>query len=155
MIETILTNTVLVNIGNDHSFNCTATTLGRSGENNITRFEITIPEELTALDPYLDFKKPTGETVRTPRLTIEENKIVYDMPLWLLDTNGKLDVQLIMQDEYIWKSATKTFTVFKSINAVDDIPEKEDFITEAQKILDEIKNSGGGGATSYISHVDL
>ena len=155
MSESILTkDTALVNIGVDHSFNCTVTTLGRSGENNITRFVITIPEELSVFDPYLDFKKPTGETVRTPRLTINGNKIEYDIPLWLLDTNGKLEVQLILQDEqgYIWKSTYKTFSVLKSINAVDDIPEKEDFITEAQKLLDEITSTG---TVCTIGSVDL
>ena len=156
MIETALTCTVLINIGNDHSFNCTDTTLGRSGENNTTRFEISVPKELTSFDPYLDFMKPTGETVRTPRLAIDGNKIEYDIPLWLIDTKGKIEVQLIFQDQrgFIWKSARKTFSVLKSINAVDDIPEKEDFITEAQKLLDEIKDASAA-VTSTIGSVDL
>lgn len=158
MTETILTkDTILVNIGDDHSFNCTDTTLGRAGENNISQLEITIPEELATFDAYLDFKKPGGETVRTPRLAIEGNKIEYDVPLSLLDQNGNIEVQIILQDEsgYIWKGVVKKFTVLKSINAVDDIREKEDFITEAQKILDEIVNSGGGGCLVSISQVDL
>ena len=167
MTETILTkDTILVNIGDDHSFNCTATTLGRAGENNISQLEITIPEELATFDAYLDFKKQGGTTVRTPRLVIENNKIEYDMPLSLLDQSGSIEVQLVLQDErgYIWKSVAKKFTILKSVNAVDDIPEKEDFITEAQKILDEaqkilddIINAGGGGGGSLVSvsQVDL
>lgn len=157
MTETILTkDTVLVNIGDDHSYNCTATTLGRAGENNISQLEITIPEELSTFDAYLDFKKPDGETVRTPRLAIEGNKIEYDIPLGLLDKSGNIEVQLILQDErgYIWKSTVKKFSVLKSIDAVDDIPEKEDFITEAQKLLDEIKNASAP-VVCTIGSVDL
>ena len=155
MTETILSrDTIEVIVGDDHSFNCSVTTLGRAGENNISQLEITIPDELAGFDAYLDFKKPGGETVRTPRLAIEGNKIEYDVPLSLLDQNGNIEVQIILQDEsgYIWKGVVKKFTVLKSINAVDDIPEKEDFITEAQKLLDEIKS---GVSASYISHIDL
>ena len=157
MTETILSkDTIEVTIGDDHSFNCTATTLGRAGENNISQLEITIPAELASFDAYIDFKKPRGETIRTPRLTIEGNKIEYDMPLGLLDQSGNAEVQLILQDEngYIWKSTVKKLTILKSIDAVDDIPEKEDFITEAQRLLDELSNMATAGKCT-IGRVDL
>ena len=156
MTETILNkDTILVTVSDDHSFNCTVTALGRAGENNISQLEITIPQELTDFDAYLDFKKHKGETVRTERLNIEGDKIEYDIPLGLLDQNGNIEVQLILQDEngYVWKSTVKKFTVLKSINAVDDIPEKEDFITRAQKLLDEL--SKGATASGRVDSVEL
>ena len=158
MTETILTkDTILVNIGDDHSFNCAATTLGRSGENNISQLEITIPEELATFDAYLDFKKQRGETVRTPKLAIENNKIEYDMPLSLLDQSGSIEVQVILQDErgYIWKSVAKKFSILKSVNAVEDIPEKEDFITEAQNLLDEMTAAIGDIDTALGSIIAI
>lgn len=142
MTETILTkDTLVVNIGDDHSFNCTATALGRSGENNVSQLEITIPEELAGFSAYLDFKQPMGAKVRTPKLNIEGNTIEYDIPLGLLDQSGNIEVQLVLQDEdgYIWKSTVKKFVVLKSVDAVEEIPEKEDFISRAQALLDEVE----------------
>lgn len=140
MKDTILAkDTILVTIGEDHSFECSAVTLGRTGENAVSQLEITIPEELSGFWAYLDFKKPEGEATRTPRLPIVNNQIEYDVPMALLDKNGNLEVQLILQSEdgEIWKSAVKKFVVLKSIDAQSEIPKKEDFISEAQKILDE------------------
>ena len=144
MTDTILAkDTICVAIGDDHTYGCTTVTLGRTGENAISQLEITLPEALCHFWAYLDFKKPKGKTVRTPRIPIENCKIEYDIPLNLLDENGNLEVQLVLQSETgeIWKSATKKYVVLKSIDAVDTIPEedKTDFITEAQKVLNETK----------------
>lgn len=142
MTDTILEkDTIHVVIGEDHSFNCTAVTIGRTGEHSITQLEIEIPEKLNTFWAYLDFKKPKGETVRTGALEISNSKIEYDIPNGLLDENGNLEVQLVMEDENgkAWKSATKKYVVLKSIDAESDVTEeqKENFFTEAQKILDE------------------
>ena len=144
MTDTILSkDTIIVDIGDDHSFACTAVTIGRTGENAISQLEITIPEELSGFWAFLDFKKPRGETVKTPKLDIINNKIEYDIPNGLLDVSGNLEVQLVLQNEKgeVWKSATKKFVVLKSIDAGDAIPEKEDFITEAQKILNSTEEA--------------
>lgn len=157
MTETILSkDTIRIEIGDDHSYNCSTVTIGRAGENAITQLEITIPEELNKFWAYLDFKKPKGTKYKTSRLAIENNVIEYDIPDSLLNETGNLEVQLVLQskDGEIWKSAIKKYVVLNSIDAVDDIPFKEDFITEAQKLLDEIKNSGGG-SVSKINYVTL
>ena len=133
-------DTIRAIIGEDHSHICTSASLGRTGENFITLLEITLPEKLCDYWPYLDFEKPDGETMRTPRLDINDCKITYDVPLALLDEDGYLEIQVVLQKESgeIWKSHPKKYVVFKSIDAVDDIPEKEDFITEAQKLVDAL-----------------
>ena len=140
MTDTILEkDTLTVLIGDDHSFACSAITLGRTGEHGVSQLEITIPEELNNFWAYLDFKKSNGDTVKTPRLDIVNNKIEYDIPQGLLDVSGNIEVQLVLESEKgeVWKSSTKKFVVLKSIDAGGDIPEAESFISEAQKILDE------------------
>lgn len=142
MKDTILSkDTIHVEIGEDHSFNCTAVSIGRVGENDITQLEITIPEELNTFWAYIDFKKPKGAKYKTYKLDIVNNIIEYDVPLELLDENGNLEVQLIFQNEQglIWKSAIKKFVVLGSIEAVADIVIQEDFFTKAQKILSKIE----------------
>lgn len=140
MKDTILEkDTISVTINEDHSYKCTVVTLGRTGENAISRLEITIPKALNSFWAYLDFKKTSGKKFKTPRLNVVNNKIEYEIPQGLLDESGNLEVQLVLQNENgeIWKSAIKKYVVLKSIDAGDDIPEPENFITEAQKILDE------------------
>ena len=140
MTDTILEkDTLSVTVGDDHSFVCSVVTLGRTGENAVSQLEINIPEELNNFWAYLDFKKSSGKTFKTPRLTIDNNKIEYDIPGGLLDESGNIEIQLVLESEKgeVWKSATKKFVVLKSIDAGNDIPEAESFISEAQKILDE------------------
>ena len=141
MKDTILSkDTIHVEIGEDHSFNCTAVSIGRVGENDITQLEITIPEELNTFWAYIDFKKPKGARYKTYKLDIVNNIIEYDVPLELLNENGNLEVQVIFQNEQglIWKSAIKKFVVLGSIEAVEDIVITEDFFTKAQQIVDSV-----------------
>lgn len=141
MTDTIIAkDTIHVVIGDDHSFSCNATHLGRTGESNATQLEITLPEEFAQFDVYLDFKKPQAETVRTPRLKVVENKTEYDIPLGLLDVGGEISVQVVVQDgDYIWKSVVKKFSILQSVDAVNDIADKEDFIEKAQELIDSLR----------------
>lgn len=143
MTDTIIEkDTILVTIGEDHSFNCSVVTIGRTGENAVSQLEIEIPKELASFDAYLEFKKPKGQTTRTPKIAVQNNRIEYDIPQSLLDENGNIEVQLILQGENgeIWKSATKKYVVLKSIDAGEDIPDsqKEDFFSEAQRTMDNL-----------------
>ena len=143
MTDTIIEkDTILVTIGEDHSFNCSVVTIGRTGENAVSQLEIEIPKELASFDAFLEFKKPKGQTTRTPKITVQDNRIEYDIPQSLLDENGNIEVQLILQGENgeIWKSATKKYVVLKSIDAGEDIPDsqKEDFFSEAQRTMDNL-----------------
>ena len=153
MKEAILAKeTIKVTIGDDHSYNCTAVTMGRTGENAIAQLEITIPEALRHFWPYLDFKKPEGGAVRSPRLDVVNGVITYDIPSGVLDENGNLEVQLVLQNESgeIWKSATKKYVVLKSIDAEGSVSEKEDFFSEAQKTLDEVDSKLASVAPAII-----
>lgn len=126
-------------IGTDHFLKCSTYALARNGEGLTPCLSITIPDGLLDYWAYIDFKKPNGETFKTPRIDVDEGKIIYNIPCGVLDTEGKLEVQVVFQnaDNEIWKTYVKEFAVRYSINATDDIPDKQDFITEAQKTLDE------------------
>ena len=127
-------------IGENHFFKCSTYSIARNGEGLTPCFSISIPDGLLSYWAYIDFKKPNGEKFKTPRIDVSEGKITYDIPCAVLDADGELEVQVIFQnaDGEIWKSYVKEFAVRYSINAVDDIPNKQDFITEAQTLLDQI-----------------
>ena len=133
-------NIIQINLGTDHTLECTDKVIGRSGEGLVSRLEITVPEPLSEYDAYIDFEKPNGETLRTPRLEVESNVAYYDVPQYLLIENGEIKVQLVFEKSggKVWKSSKKRYTILKSVNAVDDIPDKEDFISEAQKLINEL-----------------
>lgn len=135
----------------DHYLRCPVDTIARDGEGDVIKLEITFPEKLSSYWVYLDFKMPNGEKFKSPRLDVEGNTATYTVPPYVL-IEGKLKMQVLFKnaDGATWKSYKKPFTVRPSINAVDDIPDKEDFIAEAQKLLDDIKNSGGGGGASTL-----
>ena len=127
-----------VNRGRD--FDSQAKVIGMSGEGDTTQLVITLPLFSSEYSAYLDFKKPNGETVRTPKLQVSGGLATYDVAKYILTEHGDLKVQLVLEfaNGRTWKSSVKKFEVLKSINAVDDIPEKEDFISEVQKLLDDI-----------------
>lgn len=131
---------ILVNLGTDHTWECAIDIIGREGEGNATRLELTIPEKLIGCSVYLDFEKPNGEKLRTPKLGIENGKAVYDVVQYLLTDDGDLKVQavLITDDGKIWKSTVKKYITQNSINAVEEIPDKEDFFLRAQQVFDEL-----------------
>lgn len=126
-------------LGGDHFIKCQTYTIARNGEGLTPCLSVAIPENLCKYWAYIDFKKPNGETFKTPRIDVVEGILEYNIPCAVLDVDGKLYLQIIFQNELseIWKSYVKEFVVRESINAVDDIPKKEDFITEAQKVIDE------------------
>ena len=127
----------------DHFLKCSTYSIARNGEGLTPCLSISIPDNLTKYWAYIDFKKPNGETFKTPRIDVTDGKIEYNIPHAVLDVEGKLEVQVIFQNENneIWKSYVKEFVVRYSINATDDIPDKEDFITNAQTLLDEAVNT--------------
>ena len=134
---------ILVNLSTNHIFECATNILGREGEGNTAQLEISVPPKLRDCSLYLDFKKPNGEKLRTPQLEIENGVAVYDVVPYLLTDSGEVKVQavLITANGGIWKTSVKKFHNYGSINAEDDIndyPEKEDFFTEAQRVLDEL-----------------
>lgn len=130
-----------VTLTKNHVYNCSSDVIGRCGENVCTQLEITLDDCLCDKWVYLDFVKPDGSKYKTSKLNVVDNKVIYELPNALL-MNGTLKVQAVLQDEdgEVWKSNIKTYRVISSINATDDIPNKDDFITSAQKVLEDIEN---------------
>ena len=133
---------ILVNLSTDanHTFECETNIIGREGEGNTSRFEITVPEKLKGCSVYLDFEKPNGEKLRTPELKMENGVAVYDVVAYILADDGEVKVQAVLQTSngQIWKSSIKSYFNQNSINALEETPQKEDFLTEIQRVLDEI-----------------
>lgn len=136
---------ILVNLSADHTFECATDIIGREGEGNTSRFAITIPEKLIGCSVYLDFKKPNGEKLRTPKLKMENGVAVYDVVPYLLTDGGQIKAQavLITENGQTWKSSKKTYTIHKSINALEEIPKKEDIISEVQIALENLSKAEG------------
>ena len=132
---------ICISLNKDHLYTCSSKIIGRAGENNCTQLEIMLAENLCDKWFFLDFEKPDGTKFRSAKLDVIDNVVVYDIPNSLLDTDGELKVQAVLQDESgeVWKSTIKIYRVIKSINASDEIEEKEDFITEAQNLLNEFE----------------
>lgn len=134
---------IKVNLSKDHIFECETNILGREGEGNTAQLEITIPEELCSCSVYLDFKKPNGEKLRTPKLEIVDGLAYYTVTPYLLTDEGEVQVQAVLKTASggTWKTTVKKYYNDDSINAEDyinDYPQKEDFLSDAQRILDEL-----------------
>ena len=132
---------ICASIDKNHIYNCTNKTIGRQGENLCTQLEITLEDCLCDSWVYLHFKKPDGTTKVTERLEIINNTVIYDVGNDLLDVDGHLNVfvELHKEDGLVWKSSTKTYTVLHSFNGIDQIENKEDFITKTQQALDDVE----------------
>ena len=126
-------------IGENHYFKCSTYTIARNGEGLTPCLSVSIPDGLSKFWAYIDFKKQNGEKFKTSRIDVKEGKITYNIPSSVLDVEGELEVQLIFhnKDGEVWKSYVKEFAVRYSINAENDIPDREDFVTEVQKLVDE------------------
>lgn len=132
-----------INVTEGHIFECLTDTIARAGEAENLVLNITFPKRFEDRWPYLDFKKPNGERFRSEKLVVEGNSARYVMPLYLLDTDGTLEVQFVSQDDsgLVWKTYVKKFDVKYSINAADAIPEKEDFVAGVQKSIDDMEET--------------
>ena len=148
-----------VTLNDNHMYSCAVNVIAYNNENDVSQLEITLDDRLLDYWVFIDFEKPDGTKIKTPKLNIVGNVATYVIPRSLVDIDGSLKAQIVLQNEkdVVWKSSIKTYRVKSSINATDDIPEqeKEDFITEAQKLLEEIKNSGGTGGSCLLTEVTI
>lgn len=134
-------DSIRVTVSADHTLECSTNVIGRAGESETAQFEIAVPEKLRAWWTYVEFRKPNGETFRTANLEVAQTGIAtYKVPLYLLSEDGEIEVQLVFQNEKgkIWKSATKKYIIDGSINATEEVPIKEDFVAQAQALIDII-----------------
>lgn len=139
--DDFMINKIKTIINKNHEIISDVSIIGRAGENGCTELEILLDEGLCDSWVYLDFMTQDGSKFKTEKLGIVDDKVVYIIPNSLLQKKGTLAIQLVVQNEegIVWKSDVKPFYIKESIDAVDEIEYKEDFITEAQKMLDEFE----------------
>lgn len=148
---------IKVNLSTDHFYECATDVIGREGEGNVTQLEIDIPVSLLTCHIYLDFTKPNGETLRTPELEVINGVARYTVVPYLLTDAGEIKVQIVVttSDGVTWKSSTKTYYNLHSVNAEDFInnhPQREDFFTQAQRVLSDLSQEVGQIATILSSN---
>lgn len=129
-----------VTLDKSHELKGNGYLLGVGGENESEQLIINIAYDVL-LDKwaYIEFEQ-NGEKNTTERLTIANGQIVYSIPNGLL-VAGHTSVQVVFRDAsgFVWKSFKRQFLVSDEINATDNYPQSyPDFITEAQRLLDEV-----------------
>jgi hypothetical protein len=139
---------IIIKVTEEHLLKSDAYSIGRRGENEAEIIRVILPEDLQDKWLFLEFEKPDGTKFTTSKIDIINGVGEYSISGNLLDTAGMLKLEVVMRDEkgICWKSEPKKYSVIESINASDEVEKSNpDFITEAQKLLDEIKETGGGG----------
>ena len=140
-------------LNNDRNYSCSNLIIGKTYENEATKLWFMLDEKMYDKDFYLEFEKIDGTKFSTPKLEIQEEIIEseaekltikyveYAIPNSLLDIAGDLKVEVVLRkDGTVFKTYTIKFTILNSINASENMPEEyPDFISEAQKVLDETK----------------
>lgn len=143
-------------LNKNRTYSCDNLIIGKTYENEATKLWFMLDEEMYDKDFYLEFEKIDGAKFSTPKLEILEEYLTeedggtigitikyveYAIPNSLLDVPGDLKVEAILRKNgTVFKTYTMKFTVLNSINASEDMPEEyPDFISEAQKVLDETK----------------
>lgn len=143
-------------LNNDRNYSCSNLIIGKTYENEATKLWFMLDEEMYDKDFYLEFEKVDGTKFSTPKLEIQEEVIEevlegvtgltikyveYAIPNSLLDIAGDLKVEVVLRkDGLVFKTYTMKFTILNSINASEDMPSQyPDFVSEAQKVLDETK----------------
>lgn len=157
-------NIIKVKLDNEHCFNCSGEILARQNENKATALKILLTKEMLDKWFYIEFTKPDGTKVSTDRLdiNIEEEQVVYEITNALTDQVGKITVEIVIRDEnnLVWKSYTKTYTIVESINASEEIKEKNpDFITDVAKLENVLKDileaiQKGGTTANTIEEIE-
>ena len=149
-------NKICASIDKNHIWHCDTKTIGRQGENICTQLEITLEECLCDSWVYLHFEKADGTTKVTEKLNIIDNVVIYEIGNDLLKVAGdlKVFVELHKESGLVWRSSIKTYTVLDQFDGTEQIENKEDFITNAQKTLnnmEELKEEVETGLTPTIN----
>lgn len=153
---------ITLSISNDRIVSSDQHIIGKINENKSTILSINVDSLLGDKDLYLEFEKSNGEKyVSKPlELNIKEDgtyNATFEMVNSLLDSKGELKCEVVLRndDNYVFKSYTYKFYVMDSINASETLQEENpDFISEAKKTLDEMKNivDTSGDGTKYLAN---
>ncbi len=131
---------MILTIDKTHELKGNGYLLGVGGENESEQLVINVAYDVL-LDKWAYIEFEQGEDkFSTERLTVDNGQVVYNIPNGLLK-QGHTKIQVVFRDAngFVWKSFKRQFLVDASINAGSNLPEEyPDFITKAQKLLDEI-----------------
>ena len=143
-------------VSDKHEVKCNACFIGRTGENKAEEVRVIVPDCVCDKWLYLDFEKPDGTKFKTPRIDIVDGVGSYMIGGNLVDTAGMLKIEAVLQDGngVCWKSEKREYYVSKSIGATKVVEEANpDFISQAQKLLDEIKQEDEEKDPTVPQHV--
>lgn len=153
----------IITINDNREVICSSAIIGKTYENEATILHFDLTDEMKNKDFYLDFEKPDGTKLSTPRLDIKssylgesdtslKHYVDYAIPNSLLDIKGNLKCEVVLRSNgVVFKTYTIKFNILNSINASGEIPEQyPDFVSEAQKVIDLIDTTGDG--TMYLSN---
>lgn len=134
---------IKVKLDENHCYECSGEILARQNENKATALKIYLTEEMLEKWIYIEFTKPDGTKVSTPKLEVnkESKQVIYEITNALTDKIGEIRVEIVIRDanNLIWKTYTKKYSIVEAINAAQIIEkENPDFITEAQKLMDQV-----------------
>lgn len=133
---------MLLTLNKDHSLITKEKIIGVSEENKSEVLQVAVQDEsLFDKWAYIEFVLDNGVTFLTPRLEIVDGMIEYVLPNSIM-VSGYLKIQLVFRnaENWVWKSFIKQVIVRNALNVSGEVAkENPDFITEAQKILDEVE----------------
>lgn len=137
-----------IELYNNRVIKCDQNIIGKTLENEATVLHFNLNEEMVDKDFYIEFEKADGTKFSTPKLDIKKSEeteqyVEYAIPNSLLDIKGNLKCEVVLRKNgIVFKTCTLKFTILNSINASEEVVEEyPDFINEAQKVLDETKNT--------------
>lgn len=126
--------------------------IGKENENKATTLVFHITDRIAKLNFYLDIELPDGSKFRTSKLDPIDNIIEYVVPNTILNKNGFLGCEVILQDndDYVEKYPRLNFKIENSINAIEDLPgENPTLAAEIQKVIELVEQTGDG--TKFLS----
>lgn len=154
-------NTIPIKITERGEVKKEITILAMENENDSKTLEISLPLVLVDKWIYLDFETPNGVKSQTGQLTPivkgAECFVSYDIKGILTQIAGTLKMQVLAKDSsgLVWKSYVTSFTLKTSINATEEIAKANpDVLADLQGQIDELKEGGVGGVTSYNDLTD-
>ena len=119
------------------------------GENLSTSIQISVPQEFSGYEFYLEFYCPDGKKFITPKLEIHDNTLSYRFENSILKRSGQVYAQLSAYDpadrRVLFKSVRNNLAAFKvnkSINSSSVTYNSIDFIGNAQNVLQATAQTG-------------
>lgn len=175
-------NEILITVTESGATSANNTVLLMEGENDSKSFRVRLPIRLANDWVYIEFEQSNGDKFVSKRLESSSNgEFLYPLKKEVLSCVGELKVQIVIKNEsgLIGKSNTLIFTVKGSINATEELVEKEssqELLLDVQAQLDNKQDKliagknillyeteegvyidalGGGGSSGGLSETEV